>query len=83
MIALVLSFALFVISQAMTGLPTFLYLYEHKQLIDDWTTQPYVDIVVVESVQGCPDGYEALFYRNWNGTHELCVEHEQDHDSNF
>ena len=58
----------------MKGVPTFLYLQEHKQLVSDWTTQPYVDVVVLDSSQECPEDYEYLFFRPWNGTHTLCVE---------
>ena len=55
--------------------PTFLYLAEHKQLMEDWNTRPYVDITVVKSDEGCPIDYEPLFYRNWNGTHEICIDY--------
>ena len=51
-----------------------LYLAEHKQLLDDWTTRPYVDIMVTKSVDGCPEDYEPLFYRNWNGTYDVCID---------
>ena len=46
------------------------YLHEHKQLIDDWTTQPFVDIVL--EPEECPIGYEPLLYRVWNGTYDIC-----------
>ena len=49
-------------------LPTELYLSEHKQLLDDWTTRPYVDIVIRDDAEGCPTDYEPFFYRVWNGT---------------
>ena len=73
-IALVLSIVTLMIAAGSVGIPSFLYLQEHKQLIDDWTTQPYVDIVVRLESEGCPEDYEALIFRPWNGTHELCVE---------
>lgn len=47
-------------------------LYEHRQLFDDWTTQPFTDILVVDANFGCPDEYEPLFYKVWNGTKEFC-----------
>ena len=43
--------------------------------MEDWTTRPYVDITVVKSDDGCPIDYEPLFYRNWNGTHEICIDY--------
>ena len=48
-IALILALSLLGIGLSMEGVPTFLYLQEHKQLIEDWTTKPYVDVKVVES----------------------------------
>ena len=47
-------------------------LYEHQQLFDDWTTKPFTDIVVVDADIGCPNDYEPLFYKVWNGTKEFC-----------
>ena len=57
-----------------TSEPTNVILYEHKQLYDDWTSQPFVDIVLEYKTVGCPDGYEHIFHRPWNGTHDVCVE---------
>ena len=51
---------------------TALYLAEHKQLVDDWITRPYVDIILKQTEEGCPIDYEPLFWRHWNGTHEVC-----------
>ena len=42
-------------------LPTNVYLYEHKQLYDDWNTQYYVDIIIESTDNGCPLDYEPLF----------------------
>ena len=51
---------------------TFLYLQEHKQLVDDWTSRPYIDITIENESDGCPIDYEPLFYRHWNGTYDVC-----------
>ena len=55
-------------------MPIHLYLAEHKQLIDDWTTRPYVDVLVQDSSKPCPLDYEPLLFRNWNGTHDVCLD---------
>ena len=34
--------------------------YEHRQLYEDWTTKPFVDIVIVDEAQGCPPEYEII-----------------------
>lgn len=58
------------------------YLWEHKVLVEDWSTQPYVDIKIVEakvnSVTGfeensCPEEYEIVISRDWQGTKDLCL----------
>ena len=59
------------------SLPTFLYLHEHRQLVDDWTTLPFVDVRLEVSQEGngqlqCGEGYEPVFGRVWNGTYEVC-----------
>ena len=51
---------------------TFIYLEEHKQLVDDWMSRPYIDITIKKGSDGCPIDYEALFYRRWNGTYDVC-----------
>ena len=53
--------------------PTELYLAEHRQLLEDWTTRPYVDIVVLDYEEGCPKDYEPFIYRTWTGTKTTCV----------
>lgn len=75
-IAMALSCITLIVALSSEGVPSFLYLQEHKQLIEDWTTQPFVDIVVNTAEEGCPIDYEPLIYRVWNGTHELCIEPE-------
>ena len=55
-------------------LDTAQYLSEHKQLVDDWHSQPYVDITIVPiSEGGCPAEYEPLFSLMWDGTKDLCI----------
>ena len=53
-------------------------LYEHRQLYDDWTSKPYVDIVLKNSQIGCPFEYEPIFHRTWNGTHDICLKKSSD-----
>ena len=53
-------------------MPTLLYLHEHKQLINDWTSLPFVDIILESEANDCPIDYEPLVYRVWNGTYDLC-----------
>ena len=50
----------------------FSILQEHKVLIQDWTTQPFVDVLISHVAVGCPDQYEPLFDRMWNGTNPMC-----------
>ena len=57
-----------------TSFPADNYLAEHKQLVEDWTTQPYIDIKLVDHSLGCPNDYEPLLSRKWNGTYDVCVE---------
>jgi len=54
--------------------PEAIYLAEHKQLVEDWTTRPYVDIQLIDATLGCPNDYEPLFGRMWNGTNTVCAE---------
>ena len=56
--------------------PSWLYLNEHKQLYDDWTTQPFVDITLESNEVGCPLNYEPLLFRYWPGTYDVCIENE-------
>ena len=41
------------------------------QVIEDWQTQPFVELFVVEDQ--CPDGTEPAFSYVWSGTQEGCV----------
>ena len=68
--------AVFSISAGLLSMPTYLYLFEHKQLVADWSTRPFVDIRLenYEESGGCALDYEPVFSRMWNGTYELCVE---------
>ena len=34
----------FILVMDLESMPTALYLAEHKQLVDDWTTVPFVDV---------------------------------------
>ena len=60
------------VTAGLISMPTFLYLYEHHTLMNDWTTQPIIDIKLMDSTAGCASDYEPLFGRMWNGTRELC-----------
>jgi len=51
-------------------------LQEHKQLYEDWTTKPFVDVAVKNLKDGCPRGWEPMFTRTWNGTHDICYERD-------
>ena len=55
------------------SLETNVILYEHRQLYDDWTSRPFVDIRLENANAGCPGDYEPIFYRVWNGTYDLCL----------
>ena len=33
-----------------------------------------MDIILVRSEQGCLSGFEPLFHKMWNGTHDVCLE---------
>lgn len=76
MISLVLAFSTIIVNLVLAGtlksMPTQLFLHEHQTLINDWTTQPFVDITLEDSKNGCPEGYEPLFHRMWNGTYDIC-----------
>ena len=54
--------------------PTNLYLQEHKQMFEDFTSYPFIDMLLIEQEQGCPEDYEAIFNRVWNGTTDVCFE---------
>lgn len=41
--------------------------------MDDWTTRPFVDIILTKVDDGgCPLDYEPMFYREWEGTYDVC-----------
>ena len=42
------------------------------QLIEDWTTQPFIDIRLEPEAKGCPSGYESLINKVWDGTYDTC-----------
>ena len=67
---LVVALSTLVTTTLPTSFPTEIILYEHRQLYDDWTSQPFVDVILEE--ENCPSGYEPLFHRMWNGTHDVC-----------
>lgn len=69
---LIVNVTILAFTSGLVSMPTFLYLAEHKQLIDDWTTQPFIDLRVSESNSGCPADYEPIFSLMWNGTYEVC-----------
>ena len=33
-----------------------------------------MDIVIRDTIAGCPYDYEPMFNRQWNGTKEVCLE---------
>ena len=44
-------------------------LHEHEVLLEDWTTQPFVDIITIKDGRECPLEYEQMFsqaYKNEN-----------------
>lgn len=41
------------------------------QVVSDWAVNPFVDIVV--ATEKCPEDYEPLFERKWEGTQEGCL----------
>ena len=71
-LVLCLSITIFNISviKNLKSLPTEMYLQEHKQLLDDWESRPFIDIVIEPE---CPINYEPLLYRMWEGTYDLCI----------
>ena len=71
-VALCSTIAALSLSAGLISMPTFLYLFEHKQLMDDWASKPIIDLQLVDVADGCEIGYEALFGRIWNGTKEVC-----------
>ena len=73
-VGLVLATAAFCSSWLIKMLPTNVYLYEHRQLFDDWRSLPLIDVVIRDGEQGCPAEYEPLFSRTWNGTYDLCFD---------
>ena len=77
---LLLSLIAFIVFFKLEFLPTNIILYEHKTMYHDWQTSPYVDIVIEPHNFGCPDDYEVLFSRPWNGTYDLCVIDEDNND---
>ena len=41
-------------------------------MYDDWTSLPYVEIVIENDRDDCAPDFEAIFTRMWNGTHTMC-----------
>ena len=59
------------LASGLKSTPTELYLYEHKQLVEDWEALPFIDIKI-SSDENCPEGFEPLFNKVWNGTRSVC-----------
>ena len=59
-----------VVISDLKSLPTDLYLHEHKQLVEDWESRPFIDIVLEPE---CPPDYETILYRMWEGTYDICL----------
>ena len=72
LICFCITLANYLLATGLKTMPTSLYLHEHKQLINDWTSLPFVDIVLESEANDCPTNYEPLVYRVWNGTYDLC-----------
>ena len=53
-LALVATIVAINLTMSVTSPPIDLYLWEHKQLLDDWTTQPFVELTMESSIDGCP-----------------------------
>ena len=68
----ILSISNIVMTWCLKPIDTENYLSEHKQLLDDWTTKPFVDIIVIDDSEDCPQDYEIIFYRMWSGTYDTC-----------
>ena len=62
----------FILAYRMRSFDTSIYLAEHKQLFDDWTSQPFTDIILTPEGE-CFQDYEALLYQIWGGTHDVCI----------
>ena len=42
------------------------------QVVADWQTVPFTEIKIVESGDGCGDGYSPIFTRTWFGMTTAC-----------
>jgi len=51
--------------------------------MDDWQSQPFVDIVIESEATGCQKGYEPLLHRLWNGTYDICEKSEAENQFNL
>ena len=71
-IGLFLSISAFILVFTLDFLPTNVILQEHLTMYNDWKAQPYIDILLEKHELGCPSEYEALFWRPWNGTQNIC-----------
>ena len=70
----VLALTCFLLSFTFEFLPTNLLLQDHKELHEEWKRQAYVDITLEKESDGCPQHYEILYQRPWNGTYDLCFQ---------
>lgn len=48
-------------------------LSEHKVFYEDWTTKPFVDLLIIDQPDSCPDEYKPVIKRTWKGTTDVCV----------
>ena len=65
-VSIVLTLGTMALNWCLKPIDTALYLSEHRQALDDWTSLPFVDLQIVGG--NCPQGFESLFHREWPGT---------------
>ena len=57
----VLALTCFILSFTLEFLPTNVLLQDHKELLDEWSSLPYIDIRLEKESDGCPRHYEILY----------------------
>lgn len=75
MVGLICAIAALIVAVYPSTVETNVVLYEHRQLYDDWLVQPFIDVILHDArYKECPDNYEPIIYRAWNGTHDVCFQ---------
>jgi len=60
-------------SQSSARIDKLVYFDTFYQIARDWTTEPFVDMILVDAERGCPpDIPEVVFYQNWQGLDVQC-----------